>query len=298
MKRQLGIIALLFVANSMLAQVVDRVVFERGVNYINCQLTKIALSEQAGKPHLTAYNKEVGNHNCSFENVVVFLKTRPTGVMIENLELAYFIDSYKDKYNETLTNAELYSILKNELFKEAMLQNFKIKHEAAFANFEILVNDYLINLFRLKETVTETIDDNWGDIVMVEEGSEPSNNTNNKIVDTVTQDKGSTEEQTRPRRVFTPFDFGEDEEIFSFSSWFFRFSLLFASLAVLLYVLLPYYEKREKAKVKKTGDEIHPQALSLAAEIAILENKNRILRQEIEKMHLDLDDYEDTFRSI
>ena len=298
MKRQLGIVVLLFIANSLLAQVVDRVVYERGVNYINCQFTKMSLSEQAGRPHLTAYNKEVGNHNCSFENMVVFLKTRPTGVMIENLELAYFIDSYKDKYDETLTNAELYSILKNELFKEAMLQNFRIKHEAVFADFELLINDYLINLFRLKETVTETIDDNWGDIVMVEEGSEPSNNNTNKTTDTVTQAEGSTEEPKSPRRIFTPFDFGEGEEIFSFSSWFFRFSLLFASLAVLLYVLLPYYEKIEKAKVKKKGDEVHPQALSLEAEIAILENKNRILRQEIEKMHLDLDDYEDTFRSI
>lgn len=297
MKRQLGITVLLFLVNSLLAQSVERVVFERGIDYINCQLTKISLSEQSGQPHLSDYKKQVGNHNCSFENLVVFLKTRPSGVMTENLELAFFIDSYKDRYDNRLTNAELYSILKTDLFKEATLQNFKIKHETSFSDFEILINDYLIILFQLTETVTETIDDEWGDVVMVEEGEEPSTvNTNTTV--TEPQNENNPTVQNSTERDFTPFDFEEGDEIFSYSSWLFRFSLLFASLAVLLYVLLPYYEKREKAKVKKPGDEVHPQALALEAEIAILENKNRILRQEIERMHLDLDDYEDTFRSI
>jgi hypothetical protein len=69
-------------------------------------------------------------------------------------------------------------------------------------------------------------------------------------------------------------------------------------LAVLLWVLLPYYEKREKAKVKQPGDEIHPMALSLEVEVSILENNNRILKEKMRKIHLDLDDYEDTFKSI
>lgn len=283
------------------SQTVEKVVFERGVDYINCQITKISLEDQTGQAHVPAYKEQIGNHNCNFEDLVVFLKTRSTGVMTKNLELSFFINSYKEKYDATLTNAELYSILKDDLFKESAIQNFKIRHETSFPNFESTVNDYLINLFSLKETVTETIEDDWGDIVMVEDGEEetttPTTTTTTIPTTTVEEEKPSII-QPRPERKYTPFDFDEDESIFSYSSWLFRFSLLFASLAVLLYVLLPYYEKREKAKVKKPGNEVHPQALSLEAEIAILENKNRILRQKIDKMHLDLNEYEDTFRSL
>ncbi|MFK7946760.1 MAG: hypothetical protein AB8G11_04155 [Saprospiraceae bacterium] len=303
MKRQLLIVGILLMTWTAFSQSVEKVVFERGVDYINCQITRISLEDQIGQAHVPAYKKQIGNHNCDFENLVVFLKTRSTGVMTKNLELSFFINSYKEKYDATLTNSELYSILKDDLFKESAIQNFKIRHETSFPNFESIVNDYLINLFSLKETVTETIDEEWGDIVMVEDDEETSPTTNPTTNPTTTIPTTPKEErpsivEPRPERKFTPFDFEEDESIFSYSSWLFRFSLLFASLAVLLYVLLPYYEKREKAKVKKPGNEVHPKAMALEVEVAILENKNRMLRQKIDKMHLDLNDYEDTFRSL
>lgn len=302
MKRQLLIVGMLLMACVAFSQSVERVIFERAVDYINCQITRVSLEDQIGQVHVPAYKKEIGNHNCNFENLVVFLKTRSTGVMTKNLELAFFINSYKERYDETLTNAAFYSILKDDLFKESTVQNFKIRHEKSFPDFENTINDYLINLFSLKETVTETINEEWGDIVMVEDGETTSSTTTTptttpKISPRQQENKPSIVE-LRPERNFSPFDFEEDESIFSYSSWLFRFSLLFASLAVLLYVLLPYYEKREKAKIKQSGNEVHPKALALEVEVAILENKNRILRQKIEKMHLDLDDYEDTFRSL
>jgi hypothetical protein len=139
-----------------------------------------------------------------------------------------------------------------------------------------------------------------GEVVMVEEGEEEQS----VIPSTTTETTIEEEETTLPRPTnpyiqdYSPFDFEEGEEVLSWSSWLFRFSLLFASLAILLWVLLPYYEKREKASVKQLGDEIHPMALSLEVEMSILENNNRILKEKIRTMHLDLDDYEDTFKSI
>lgn len=306
MKRQLLIVVMLLMALTTFSQTVEKIVFERAVDYINCEIIRVSLADQTGQAHIPAFNKEIGNHNRNFEDLVVFLKTRPTGVMTKNLELSFFINSYKEKYDPTLTNSELYEILKSGLFKESAIQNFKIKHETSFPIFESNVNDYLTNLLSLKETVTETINEDWGEIVMVEDGEETSTTTTTTTTTyptptppTTTQEKEKPSiVQPRPEREFTPFDFEEGEEIFTYSSWLFRFSLLFASLAVLLYVLLPYYEKREKARVKKPGNEVHPKAMALEVEVAILENKNRILRQKIETMHLDLNDYEDTFRSL
>ena len=299
MKRQLLSLLFLLCITNVFAQMVDKVVFERGVDYINCQLTKISLTDQEGQAHLADFNQEIGNHNRNFEDLVVFLKTRPTGVMTKNLELAFFINSYKDKYDNKSTNEELYTTLRTDLLKEVPIQNFKIKHQSSFSGFEENVDEYLINLLKLQNTVTETIEDEYlDDIVMVEEGEEEPT-TNNNTKETTTEENPPIiidEEPEQPEIM--PFEFEEEDSIFSWSSWLFRFSLLFASLAVLLYVLLPYYEKREKAKVKKPGNEVHPQALSLEAEVAILENKNRILRQKIDKMHLDLNEYEDTFRSL
>lgn len=137
---------------------------------------------------------------------------------------------------------------------------------------------------------------------MVEEGEQnvtPTPNTPNRpTVETTEIEENPTPSQNLYVDDYSPFDAEEGEEVFSWSSWLFRFSLLFASLAVLLWVLLPYYEKREKAKVKQPGDEIHPMALSLEVEISILENNNRMLKEKIRKMHLDLDEYEDTFKSF
>lgn len=303
MKRQLLIIIILLLNLNVFGQTVQKVVFEKAVDYINCEITKVSLADQTGQAHLPAYNKEIGNHNRNFEDLVVFLKTRSTGVMTKNLELSFFINSYKEQYNPELTNEELYTILKTNLFKEPVIQSFKVKHETSFLDFENNVNDYLTNLLSLKETVTETINDDWGEIVMVDDEEEEITTTTTTTIPTPTtttvrEEKQPSIIQPRPERKFTPFDFEEGEGVLSWSSWLFRFSLLFASLAVLLYVLLPYYEKREKAKVKKVGNEVHPKALALEVEVAILENKNRILQQKIEKMHLDLNDYEDTFRSL
>lgn len=308
--RQLLLILFLMSSTTAFSQNVEKVVFERAVDYINCQITKVSLEDQVGQAHLADYKKEVGSQNCEFENLVEFLKTRSTGVMIKNLELSFFINSYKEKYQEGLTNAELYTLLQTNLLKEAPIQNFKIKHEKSFPVFESGLNDYLVRLFKLNETVTETIEDGMGDVVMVIEGEEyePTKpNISNESEDVNLPEKKPNEETVNTnddsRRYiqqndYSPFDFEESEEVFAWSSWLFRFSLLFVSLAILLYVLLPYYEKREKAKVKQPGGEVHPEALSLQAEIAIMENNNRILKQKIRTMHLDLNEYEDTFRSL
>lgn len=308
MKRQLLIVGMLLMSLMSFSQVVEKALFERAVDYINCQITEVSLTDQIGQAHLPAFKAAIKNKECSFEPLVVFLKTRPTGVMTQNLELSYFINSYKEKYNSELGNEALYTILKIELFQAAEIQNFKLKHPESFIDFENKINDYLINLLEIKQKVTETISkDDWGDIVMVEDekttSTTPTRTTS--VTPTRTTPTVRTQEEQRPslitpetKRNFSPFNYGDGVAVFSLSSWMFRISLLIASLAVLLYVLLPYYEKREKAKVKKPGNEVHPKALGLEAEVAILENKNRILRQKIEKMHLDLNDYEDTFRSL
>jgi hypothetical protein len=294
------VIILLFGVLDVFAQNVTQPLFERGVDYFNCQITKTSLADQAGQTHLADFKKEVGSHNCSFEKLVEFLKTRSTGVMTQNLELSFFIDSYKDKYNPKLSDAELFALIETGLINQAPVQNFKIKHEKSFSSFETNISDYLISLFSLNETSTETIEEGMGEVVMVEEGEEEQS----VIPSTTTETTIEEEETTLPRPTnpyiqdYSPFDFEEGEEVLSWSSWLFRFSLLFASLAILLWVLLPYYEKREKASVKQLGDEIHPMALSLEVEMSILENNNRILKEKIRTMHLDLDDYEDTFKSI
>jgi hypothetical protein len=295
------VILLLFSVSNGFAQNVTDLLFQRGVDYINCQITKTSLADQIGQTHLEAYRKEV-EYNCRFEKLVEFLKTQETGVMTQNLELSFFINSYKEKYNPELSDVELFSILMTDLFKEAPIQNFKIKHAVSFLDFESDVNDYLITVFSLNKTTAETIEEGMGEVVMVEEGEEEQEEITPSIP---SQPKSEIRKENqpmtpRPNRYveeYSPFDFDEGEEVFSWSSWLFRFSLLFASLAVLLWVLLPYYEKREKAKVKKPGDEVHPMALSLEAEVSILENNNRILKEKIRKIHLDLDDYEDTFKS-
>lgn len=305
--KQLLIIIFIISSVTAFSQNVERVVFERAVDYINCQITKVSLTDQIGQAHVPAFKEDVGNHNCGFETLVVFLKTRSTGVMTKNLELSFFINSYKEKYKEGATDAELYSILRTNLLNEAAILNFKAKHEKSFPAFENTVDEYLVRLFQLGETVTETIEDGMGDVVMVVDGEEyePTNPTPQPLPqpETTTEERVPTPVPTpnRNRYVqedYSPFEFEENEEVFAWSSWLFRFSLLFASLAVLLYVLLPYYEKREKAKVKKPGGEVHPEALSLQAEISIIENNNRILKQKIKKMHLDLNEHEDTFRSV
>lgn len=302
MVRIVIVILLFFGSSAVFAQTVTEPLFERGVNYINCQITKVSLQDQVGQIHLADFKKEVGNHSCSFEKLVEFLKTRPTGVMTQNLELAFFINTYKEKYNAKLSDAEFYSLLTTDLLNEAPVQNFKLKHNNSFAAFEKNIDEYLFTLFSLNETTTETIEDGMGEVVMVEETTQETTPTpstpNRPSVETTETEEAPTPHQNLYVDDYSPFEVEEGEEIFSWSSWLFRFSLLFASLAVLLWVLLPYYEKREKAKVKQPGDEIHPMALSLEVEVSILENNNRILKEKIRKMHLDLDEYEDTFKSF
>lgn len=297
------IILLFFGVSDVFAQNVTQPLFERGIDYFNCQITKVSLADQTGQTHLADFKKEVGNHSCSFEKLVEFLKTRSTGVMTQNLELSFFINAFKDKYDPKLSDTELYTLIETGLMNQAPVQNFKLKHTNSFPTFEANISDYLISLFSLNETSTETIADGMGEVVMVEESEESQSVTPNTTT-TTTETSTIDDEAPLPRPTnpyvedYSPFDFDEGEEVLSWSSWLFRFSLLFASLAVLLWVLLPYYEKREKAKVKQPGDEIHPMALSLEVEVSILENNNRILKEKIRKMHLDLDDYEDTFKSI
>lgn len=306
MFRQLYIIVFLIMASfSAFAQNVGKAKFEKTVDYINCQITKVSLTDQVGQAHLKAFNDNVGNHNCDFESLVVFLKTRETGVMTKNLELSYFINSYKDKYEESLTNAELFAMLRADLLNEAPLQNFKIRHEKSFPKFETTINDYMVRMYELKETATEVIDDgNMGEIVMVDDGEKDGEIAEPEPVEPEKPSIIIEEEEAEPTVItpyvekYSPFEFEEGNEVFAWSSWLFRFSLLFFSLAVLLFVLLPYYEKREKAKVKQPGGEVHPEALSLQVEIAIMENNNRLLKEKIREMHLDLNDYEDTFRSF
>ncbi len=301
-KKIIGIVTIWgFSIHIAVAQNVESVVFERAVDYINCQITKVSLADQTGKGHLEAFNKAVGNHNCEFEPLVVFLKTRETGVMTKNLELSFFINSYKEKYKSTLTNGELYALLKNDLLEQAPIQNFKIKHENSFPAFENNVGEYLNRLFKMNETVSETIEDGMGDVVMViEEDEEQANSTvtdDNALPETIEERETPSISEPSVERIL-PFGLDEGEEIYTWSSWLFRFSLLFTSLAILLYVLLPYYEKREKARVKKPGGDVHPLALSLEVEIAIMQNNNRLLKRKIKKIHLDLDEYEDTFKTV
>jgi hypothetical protein len=295
------IILLFFSVSDVFAQNVTQPLFERGIDYFNCQITKVSLADQTGQTHLANFKKEVGNHSCSFEKLVEFLKIQSTGVMTQNLELSFFINTYKEKYSPKLSDTELYTLIETDLMNQAPVQNFKIKHKNSFPTFEANISDYLITLFSLNETTTETIADGMGEVVMVEESEESQSVTSNSTI-TITEpveDETPLPQPTNPyTEEYSPFDFEEGEEVLSWSSWLFRFSLLFASLAVLLWVLLPYYEKREKARVKQPGDEIHPMALSLEVETSILENNNRILKEKIRKMHLDLDNYEDTFKSI
>jgi hypothetical protein len=301
MVRIVLVILLLLGSLGIFAQNVTQPLFERGIDYFNCQIIKVSLASQVGQTHLADFKKEIGNYNCSFEKLVEFLKTRPTGVMTQDLELSFSIDSYKEKYNPELSDTELYTLITTNLINQASVQNFKTKHKNSFPAFETNINDYLISLFSLNKTTTETIEDGMGEVVMVEEKEEivPPNTTNTRTETRVTAEE--TPQPNAPNLYvedYSPFEFEMGEEVFSWSSWLFRFSLLFTSLAVLLWVLLPYYEKREKAKVKQPGDEIHPMALSLEVEVSILENNNRILKEKMRKIHLDLDDYEDTFKSI
>ena len=279
------------------------------IDYIIYQITQTSL-EDNGETYLDDFKVVNQDRSYNFERLVEFLKTRETGVLTQNLELIYNINTYKDNYSESTSASEYYTLLTENLLREPYIQNFKLKHENSFPKFETNTDEYLTYLFELNETTTEVIEDGMGDIVM---GDTESSNLDDNIDQTdtlpsreekpyippvIVEEKPSIVQPETPIfDDYSPFKSEDGEPIFSLSSWLLRISLLCAAMAVLLYVLLPYYEKMEKSKVKKPGGEVHPTVLSLQAELKMVENNNRIMRENVRKLHLDLDDYEDTFKT-
>ena len=111
MKRQLGITVLLFLVNSLLAQSVERVVFERGIDYINCQLTKISLSEQSGQPHLSDYKKQLINRANQLDpsNNTQVKRSFKDQLHFNNVKLIAKLKDVEDKTLDTEKLVSLYS---------------------------------------------------------------------------------------------------------------------------------------------------------------------------------------------
>lgn len=293
------------------AQEVEQTKYEKAVDYVIYQITQVSL-EDNGVEHLKDFKSLDPNRNYNFERLVEFLKTRESGVLTQNLELVYNINTYKEKYSETLAASEYYTLLTGNLIQESYIQNFKLKHQTSFPKFEKNIDEYLTYLFELNPTTTEVIDNGMGDVVMGETESSnvdnidatvtlPPNEKPKEILPsppTYVEEKPSIKQPQKPIfDNYSPFTTEDGEPVINLSSWIFRISLLCAALALLLYVLLPYYEKREKSKVKKPGGEIHPTVLALEAELNMVRNNNRIMREKLRTLHLDLDDYEDTFKT-
>jgi len=291
------------------AQEVAQSKYDKAINYIIYQITQTSL-EDNGVNHLADFKAINQDRSYSFERLVEFLKTRETGILTSNLELIFNINTYKEKYDNSKTASEYYTLLSEDLLQEPYIQNFKLRHQSSFPKFEQNTDEYLTYLFGLNETTVEVIEDGMGEVVM---GETESSNLDKNIDATVTLPEeevsvtppAQVEEKpsiTQPEETpifddYSPFNNEDGEPIFSLSNWIFRISLLCGALAVLLYVLLPYYEKREKSKFKKPGGEIHPTVLALEAELKMVKNNNRIMREKVRELHLDLDEQEDTFNT-
>jgi hypothetical protein len=290
LKIHLSLLALLFAA-TLNAQDLERIKFERAVDFINYELAQTAIEGQQGQPHAAAFKDLRRKSNYNFERLVEFLKTRKPEALMPNLELAFAVETYKERY--TPNREAAYGILKVTLFKDPALLNFKLENSKNFEAMEVRINNYLVQIFELKMRTTETVSE-FGEVMIVDDGIRY--NDDGTPLPTTEIDTQSTEPETQPEPEMTETD--TDYEPSEWSSWIFRISLMTIALAVLLYVLLPYYEKRARAKVMQTdGDVVHPSVLALEAELKLIQNNNRVMRQTIRRLHLDLDDHEDLFKN-
>lgn len=302
--RILLIIFLLNITATAFAQNVGKETYEKAIDHVNCALAELSILEQDEQPNLLDFREQVQG-NCTFVNLVVFLKTRKPQPLEKNIFLANVIDNYKSRYSSALTNQDLYDLLSIDLFRKSEIVNFRKqpKRAKSYPQLKRNINDYLTTVFKITPTITRSIDEDTDEPEAQQVQTEEDTDTN-------PTDENSIKMPEEPEAEI-PVDYYKDIEeynddndmdwakIFSWRrSWLFRFSLFFLSMAAFLYVVIPYYEKsykEEETKHAVTGDKgiILPEAMGLNSKVALLKNKNKVLLENIKSLHFELDELED-----
>lgn len=146
------IILLIMTAVNVFAQkTIDRATYENAVDHLNCELGKFYMLKEQGKYVQDEYLTYASTHACSYENLMVFIQGKQPQLE-NNGYLATYIESFKEEFDEQITNGALYNNL-TEIFKQELLIDYEGDED--FENLKFaLKEDYLKEKLRIHELRT------------------------------------------------------------------------------------------------------------------------------------------------
>lgn len=143
--------------NVFAQKTIDRETYENAVDHLNCELAKFYMLKQQEEQYLhDEYLEYASSHPCSYENLMVFIQGKQPQLEI-NGYLATYIESFKDEFDEQITNGALYNKLV-EVFRSDSLAVrgitlFEGDEEYNALKFELKEN-YLKDKLRIHELKT------------------------------------------------------------------------------------------------------------------------------------------------
>ncbi|MEM7105438.1 MAG: hypothetical protein AAF502_20035 [Bacteroidota bacterium] len=141
------VLAFMAFSLSASAQEPNKQLFDETIDYINCRLAQLSLTEQNNgqAPHIEAFRSRFDcNQSMNNGDLLNFLRQKN---LSRNITLNNAVNSFKSKFSPTLTKAQVISLLEDDLI-EVRLETFAANRPESFGELRTDLSAYINNVFK------------------------------------------------------------------------------------------------------------------------------------------------------